>query len=235
MMMGYMEHFEELRKRIFYIVGYFIIFLCIGFIFTKDIYQYLSKDVGSILTVLGPSEILWIFFMIASLFGIVCTIPFAGFQLWLFVKPALEEKEQKITLLYIPLLFILFILGIAFGYFIIFPLLLHFLESVGEGLVSQTFTVEKYFSFMANVVIPFGVLFEIPVVILFLTSLEIVNPLLLSKARKYVYFLLIILGITLSPPDFISDLITTIPLIILYEISIQLSTFMYKRVERMEK
>lgn len=234
-MMGYMEHFEELRKRIIYVIGYFCIFLGIGFIFTKDIYLYLTRDIAGVLMVLGPSEILWIFFVIATLFGMICTIPFAAFQLWLFVKPALEEREQRITLLYVPLLFILFIMGISFGYFIIFPLLLHFLEMVGEGIVNQSFTVEKYFSFMANIVIPFGVLFEIPVVVLFFTSLGILNPIQLSKVRKYAYFLLIILGIMLSPPDFLSDFITTVPLIILYEISILLSTFIYKRKLNIEK
>lgn len=234
-MMGYMEHFEELRKRIIYVIGYFCIFLGIGFIFTKDIYLYLTRDIAGVLMVLSPSEILWIFFVIATLFGMICTIPFAAFQLWLFVKPALEEREQRITLLYVPLLFILFIMGISFGYFIIFPLLLHFLEMVGEGIVNQSFTVEKYFSFMANIVIPFGVLFEIPVVVLFFTSLGILNPIQLSKVRKYAYFLLIILGIMLSPPDFLSDFITTVPLIILYEISILLSTFIYKRKLNIEK
>lgn len=227
--MGYIEHFEELRKRILYICIYFCLFLGIGFFFTKDIYEYLSNEFARGLVVLSPSEIIWIFFMIAALFSIFCTIPFAAFQIWIFVKPALSDLEQKVSLMYIPALFILFGMGISFGYFIIFPLLFHFLESLGEGIVVQMFTVEKYFSFMANIVISFGVLFEIPVVVLFLTSVGILNPIFLTKIRKHAYFLLIVTGVLLSPPDFLSDFITSVPLLIIYEISIFLSKIVFKR------
>lgn len=232
--MGYTEHFEELRKRIIYVVVYFCLFLGVGFYFTKDVYAFLSNKVEGTLTVLGPSEIIWIFFMIATLFSVTCTIPFAALQLWIFVKPALSLREQRITLTYIPALFVLFILGILFGYFIIFPILFQFLASLGEGIVEQMFTAEKYFTFMANIVIPFGVLFEIPIVVLFLTTIGILNPILLSKIRKYAYFVLIVIGVLLSPPDFMSDFITSFPLIIIYEISIILSRFAYKKKNSLE-
>lgn len=227
--MGYIEHFEELRRRMIYVCVCFCMFLGIGFFFTKELYEYLTRDVEGMLTVLGPSEIIWVFFMIASLFSFIFTIPFLIFQIWLFVKPALNESEQKISLLYIPVIFILFIVGICFGYFIIFPLLFHFLVLLGEGTVDQMFTVERYFLFMANIVIPFGVIFEIPIVVIFLTTIGILNPTYLSKTRKYAYFLLILIGVILSPPDFLSDFITTIPLIIIYEISIFLSKLVFNR------
>lgn len=227
--MGYMEHFEELRKRIIYVLIYFCLFLGVGFYFTKDVYLFLSSNVEETLTVLGPSEIVWIFFMIATLFSVTCTIPFAALQVWIFVKPALSLGERRITLIYIPVLLILFILGILFGYFFIFPILFHFLMSLGDGIVNQMFTVEKYFIFMANIVIPFGVLFEIPIVVLFLTTIGILNPIYLSRIRKYAYFVLIVIGVLLSPPDFMSDFITSIPLIIIYEISIFGSKIIYKK------
>lgn len=232
--MGYIEHLEELRKRIIYVLLFFSSFFGIGFLFTQEIYEYLSNDVKGTLTVLSPSEILWIFFMISALFSVACTIPFFAFQLWLFVKPGLNHNEQKITLIYIPFVFILFVLGIAFGYYVIFPILFSFLESLGEGIVVQMFTVKKYFSFMANIVIPFGILFEIPVLVFFLTSIGLLHPLFLAKKRKYAYFLLTVIGVLLSPPDFLSDFITTIPLIIIFEISIWISKIVYKSKVRRE-
>lgn len=84
------------------------------------------KDLPMKLTVLGPSDVLWIFFSIATVFAIVCTIPFAAIQIWLFVKPGLHANEQKMTLMYIPVLSILFIAGLCFGYFVVMPFLFHF-------------------------------------------------------------------------------------------------------------
>ncbi len=81
------------------------------------------------LTVLGPSDVLWIFFSIATVFAIVCTIPIATMQIWLFVKPGLHPREQKMTLMYIPVLFVLFIAGLCFGYFIVMPFLFHFFNN----------------------------------------------------------------------------------------------------------
>ena len=100
--MSVVEHIVELRKRVIYTVLSFVLFLIVGFTFTKDIYFWLVKDLPMKLTVLGPSDVLWIFFSIATVFAIVCTIPFAAIQIWLFVKPGLHANEQKMTLMYIP-------------------------------------------------------------------------------------------------------------------------------------
>lgn len=233
--MSYIEHLEELRRRIIFTFVWFIVFTIIGFLFSEDIYLFLSGNFQGKLTVLGPSEILWIYVKISAFVGVVFTIPVAAFQLWLFVKPALYPQEQRVTAMYIPGLFVLFVTGISFGYFVIFPIVVHFLESVGEGMVNTMFTVERYFSFMVNIVIPFGLLFELPLVIMFLTSLGILNPYYLAKKRKYAYFLLIVIGVALSPPDFMSDFMMSAPLLLIYELSISTSKVMYhRRMKRME-
>ena len=96
------------------------------------------------------------------------------------------------------------------------------------------FTAEKYFKFVFNMTIPFAVLFELPVVIMFLTSLGIVNPYVLHKMRKYAYFVLVVIAVCITPPDFMSDFIVTVPLLLLYEISISLSKFVFKRRQKRE-
>ena len=146
--MSVVEHIVELRKRVIYTVLSFVLFLIIGFTFTKDIYFWLVKDLPMKLTVLGPSDVLWIFFSIATVFAIVCTIPFAAIQIWLFVKPGLHSNEQKMTVMYIPVLSILFIAGLCFGYFIVMPFLFHFLTTIGNEMFNTMFTTEKYFHFI---------------------------------------------------------------------------------------
>lgn len=228
------EHLEELRKRLIITVSIFLLSFIIGFIYVEDIYKWLVKDLDVKLLVLGPSEIIWIYFMLATVIAIAITIPVLAMQIWLFVKPALLENEVKATLAYIPALFLLFLGGLAFGYFAILPMILDFLLGLGEGMFETTFTAEKYFGFVLNMTVPFAILFELPVVTMFLTSIGIINPFVLQKLRKYAYFVLVLIAVTITPPDFMSDFIVTVPLLLLYEISISLSKIVFKRKQRRE-
>jgi sec-independent protein translocase protein TatC len=227
------DHLDELRKRIIISAVAFVVFFIAGFIYVTDIYKWFVRDLDVKLMVLGPSDIIWIYFMIATVIAIAGTIPVLASQLWMFVKPALKPIEKRITLSYIPALFILFIVGLSFGYFIIFPMVLEFLVNMGADMFVTNFTAEKYFRFLMNMTLPFGVLFELPAVVMFLTALGIINPFVLSKIRKYAYFVLILIAIVITPPDFMSDFVVTLPLLLLYEISINLSKFVYKK--RMKK
>lgn len=225
------QHLEELRKRIIITLVVFTLFLVLTFIYVQDIYNVIVKDLPFKLALLGPSDIILVYLMIATVVAIAATIPVAAHQTWLFIHPALT-KERKVTSAYIPALFILFILGISFGYFILFPIVLNFLMSLSNGMFTTFFTTEKYFRFMLHMTLPFGFLFEMPVVILFLTSLGIINPYRLQKIRKYSYFILIVISILITPPDFLSDILVTIPLLLLYESSVSLSKFVYNRHQR---
>lgn len=229
------EHLDELRKRLIISVAAFFIFFIVGFIYVKEIYLWFVRDLDVKLIVLGPSDIIWVYFMIATVIAIAGTIPVLAIQLWLFVKPALMPNERRITLSYIPALFILFIIGLCFGYFVILPTVLSFLVELGGEMLEANFTAEKYFRFIMNMTLPFGVLFELPVVVMFLTSLGILNPYALSKIRKYAYFVLIVIAVVISPPDFMSDFLVAIPLLFLYEISINLSKIVYKRKLKKEQ
>lgn len=229
------DHLDELRNRLIISAVAFIIFFGLGFFYVKDIYNFFVRDLDVKLIVLGPSDIVWIYFMLATIIAIAGTIPVLATQIWLFVKPALRPIERKISLSYIPALFLLFIVGLAFGYFVIFPTVLNFLVELSGDMLVTNFTAEKYFKFIMNMTLPFGVLFELPVVVMFLTSLGVINPYVLVKVRKYAYFILIVISVIISPPDFMSDILVTIPLLVLYEISVNLSKFVYKRKLKKEK
>ncbi len=225
----FVKHLGELRKRLIFTLLAFIIFLFGSFIYVQDIYEWLIRDLNRNLAVLGPSEILWVYFMISGVIAIALTIPIAAYQTWLFVKPALTEKERKATLAYIPGLFTMFITGLSFGYFVVYPIVLNFLLSLSKGQFETMFTAEKYFKFMINLTLPFGLLFEIPLIVMFLTSIDIINPMLLSKARKISYFSLTLVAIFITPPDIISDILVIVPLFILYEFSVILSKIVYRK------
>ncbi|USK36394.1 twin-arginine translocase subunit TatC [Bacillus sp. F19] len=185
--------------------GVFIVFLCYLFLYVKNIYNWIIQDFPNKLAVLGPSDILWVYLMLSSVVALAGTIPIAAHQIWLYVRPALHENERKVTLAYIPALFILFILVICFGYFLIFPIVFNFLLSLSDDMFMNFFTVKKYFRFMVNMTLPFGLLFELSVIIMFLTSIGILNPYRLQKARKYAYFVLILTSVLITPPDFLSE------------------------------
>lgn len=232
-----LEHLNELRKRIMITGIAFVVFFIVGFMYVKEIYQWFVRDFDKSvkLIVLGPSDIVWIYFTIATVIAITATIPVLALQIWLFIRPALLPKERNITLSYIPALFVLFIAGMCFGYFVVLPTLLNFLVNLGEDLFQTSFTAEKYFQFIMNTTLPFGILFELPVVVMFLTSIGIIKPDLLRKFRKIAYFALLVISTIITPPDFVSDFLVAIPLLLLYEISISLSSVVYKRKLKKEK
>lgn len=230
--MNLLEHLDELRKRLIITAVAFLIFLCVSFYFVKDIYLYFTRHLDVKLLALGPSDIIWIYFTIACIVAIAFTIPVLALEIWLFVKPALKKQEQKIALSYIPALFLLFIGGLAFGYFVIFPLVMKFLVTLGQGVMNISFTADRYFKFIINICLPFGVLFELPIVMMFLTSLGIINPYVMAKFRKYAYFVLVVIAVVITPPEFMSDFVVSVPLLLLYEISISLSKIVYKRKEK---
>lgn len=232
--MNIVQHLEELRKAIMITLGIFLLFFLLAFIYVQDIYHLIVKDLPFKLALLGPSDILMVYLMIASVVALAATMPIAAHQIWRYISPGLTKKERKVTLAYVPALFVLFLVGISFGYFILFPLVLNFLMSLTDDMFTTFFTTEKYFRFLLNMTLPFGFLFELPVVIMFLTSLGIINPFVLQRIRKYAYFVLIITSVLITPPDFLSDILVIIPLLLLYEGSITLSKFVYKRQQKNE-
>lgn len=238
--MNIVGHLSELRNRLLITGVCFIGFFIFGFIFIKDIYYFFENDIDFKLTVTSPGDIIWIYFTIAGLIAIVATLPVLSLQLWLFVKPGLTKPERRVSLSYIPAIFLLFVLGLVFGYLMFIKLILPFLLSLNDGMFNELFTVEKYFRFLMRITIPFAILFEIPVILMFLTSLGVVTPKFLKKTRKYAYFILLIVGALVTPPDVVLQLAVAIPLFILYEISIYLSTIVYRKkqqrhIEYMEK
>jgi sec-independent protein translocase protein TatC len=225
---SFVGHLGELRSRIIFTLVAFLVSLCGAFVYVKELYRWLVRDLDQKLAILAPSDIIWVYFMLAGVVAIAVTIPVAGLQVWRFVKPALSAEAQKKTLAYIPALSILFAMGLSFGYFIIYPMVIGFLEKMADDF-ETVYTAQKYFAFMLNMTVPFGFLFEMPAIVMFLTSLGILNPVRLAKARKLSYFALTVTAVLITPPDIVSDLLVIAPLFLLYEISVTLSKWIYRK------
>ena len=223
------EHLSEFRKRLIVIIVFFIIAFLISLVFCSSIYKLLTTSFNQKLVVLGPNDILSIYLMLAGICAFSLTLPFASYQIWAFVRPALEEREAKVVLSYVPATFILFITGLCFGFFFITPALLNVLLSFGDDLFNIQLTANSYLTFIIHTSLPLGIIFELPVIVAFLTSLHILTPQYLIKNRRYGYFILLVLAVVLTPADFISDLTMAAPLILLYEVSILVCKYIYKK------
>ncbi len=227
--MNLVGHLEEMRARLIRTLIAFLVSMAAAFIYVRDIYQWLVRDVDQKLVVLGPSDVMWVYVMLAGVVAIAVTIPIAAYQTWKFVQPAVGDAARRATMLFIPALTLLFLIGIAFGYFILFPMVLHFMNRMAADDFIAMYTAQKYFTFMIHMTVPFGLLFEMPAVVMFLTKLGILNPHRLAKARKLAYFLLVIVAVTVTPPDILSDIVVIVPLFLLYEISVAISKAVYRK------
>ncbi|TCP19727.1 sec-independent protein translocase protein TatC [Scopulibacillus darangshiensis] len=231
--MSVVDHLNELRRRIVTVLIGFIVTFIIGFFLAKPVIVFLqhadqAKDIN--MNAFRLTDPLDVYMKFAFIIGIVLISPLIMYQLWAFVRPGLYENEQKVTLAYIPLTLILFLGGVAFSYYIVFPNIVGFMGNLGEMLhIENTIGINEYFSFLLQMTLPFGILFQMPILVMFLTRLGIITPFFLTKIRKYAYFILLVIAGIITPPELLSQLMVTVPLIILYEMSIVISRFAYRR------
>jgi sec-independent protein translocase protein TatC len=229
--MSLVEHLADLRRRLIAVMVVFVLFLLVSFLFAGRIFSFLKSAAAPEipLTVLGPGDVLHLYFMIAGITALAFTLPFALYQIWAFVSPGLTREEKALALRYIPGVFLMFLLGLLFAWFLVFPMLFSFLMRLGSKDFQMMITAANYFSFLINITVPFGFIFEMPMVVLFLTRIGVITPQRLVKIRKYAYLLLVIIGSMISPPEFVSHLSVSVPLILLYELSIAVARWGYRK------
>ncbi len=233
--MHWIDHYAELRKRLIRVMIIFVLSFIAGFVFSERIVQGLKAgaQVQIDWNVFSPTDALWVWVQVAFISSLVVVLPYLLFEIWGFVAPGLTPRERRVTLRYIPVSAVLFAGGICFAYTVLFPMILRFMQSLAERIgANEMYGVAQYFQFMFSFILPFGLLFELPVVMVFLTRLGLLNPRVLTKARKYAYFALVIIATMITPPDMVSDLLVTIPLFLLYEVSLWLSVLTYRKMRQ---
>jgi sec-independent protein translocase protein TatC len=170
--------------------------------------------------------------MMSFLGGIVVTFPYLFYQIWSFVKPGLKFKEKNLARGIVFYISLLFFLGILFGYYIVAPLSIQFFGSYQmSSKIENIFTVNSYMSTILSTVFYCGLFFLLPVVTYLLTKIGLFDSAFLKKYRKHAIVIILILAAIITPPDVISQVIVSIPILILYEIGIVVS----KRVEKEKK
>jgi sec-independent protein translocase protein TatC len=165
--------------------------------------------------------------------GFIISFPFILWQFWKFISPALYDKEKKYAVVFIITTSLLFFMGVLFGHYIITPLSLNFLANyqISEA-VKNDIDLNSYLSLVKTTAISCGLVFELPIIMYFLAKIGLVSAEFLRKYRRYAYVIILILAAIVTPPDVVSQTIVTIPLIILYEISILIAARMQKNKER---
>lgn len=212
------DHLGDLRKQLIKSLLVFGVFLIVVFSTLNLWFPYVVK--GHDLVILGPLEVIKFYTSISLTLALGLSLPFLCHFLWQFVKPGLKEEESKFIGLYSPAMLLLFVLGVGFGYFIVNPLSYQFLVGLGAANFAVMISASEYIHFLIMTTIPLGLLFEMPIVALFLSSIGILTSVSMKKVRKWSYLVLAIVSALITPPDFISQLLVLIPMAVLYEASI---------------
>lgn len=162
--------------------------------------------------------------------GFILGFPFILWEIWKFIRPALYEKERKGAQMFIFSSSILFFLGVLFGYFVILPMSVNFFATFSVSTaVKNEFNLQSYIGMVKTSLIACGLFFELPIVIYFLTRMGLVTPEFLRKYWRYAVVIILIVAAIVTPPDVVSQIIVTIPMMIIYEISIFISKMVVRR------
>jgi sec-independent protein translocase protein TatC len=258
--MSFWEHLEELRWHLVRAVVVLLILAIAAFTLREVIFDVVvlgPKDPNFIsyraLCALGklintdalcistePLEIIniqmsgqfMVHLYISMMAALVVAFPYLLWEIWSFVRPALLPKEKKYSRGLVIYSTILFILGMLFSYYLIVPLTINFFSSyqVSES-VNNTITLNSYISTVVSLTLATGLVFELPIVVFFLTKIGLLTPAFMKKSRKYVLVILLTIAAIITPPDIFSQILVTIPLLMLYELSIIISARVVRKKE----
>jgi sec-independent protein translocase protein TatC len=258
--MTFLEHLEELRWHLIRAFASVIIVAIVAFIFSDIVFNHVilapkNPDffTNKMLCLLGekvnipklcindePFQIInikmagqfTIHITISIFAGIIVAFPYIFWEFWSFIKPALYENELKHSRGAVTISSLLFIMGVCFGYFIIAPLSIHFLGSynVSDQVLNQI-NLKSYIGTVTSVTLAAGVIFELPILIYFLSKAGLVTPEFLRKYRRHAIIIVMVIAATITPPDIFSLILVTFPLLILYEAGIVISKKVVKKLQ----
>ncbi len=257
--MSFLDHLEELRWHLvrsfsaIFIVA-IIIFANIEFVFDNILlahlkpdfstYQFFCNAFGAIgidssfcnitfkqtLQALNPTQQLMTGIWASLILGFVISFPYVLWEFWRFVAPGLHDTERKKSRGFIFTCSFLFFLGVLFSYYVIIPMSVYFFYNFEiSAAIENNFKLDAYISLITNTILGVAVFFELPVVIFFLARIGLVTPQFLRKYRKHALVIVLILSAIITPPDVASQIIVSVPIMILYELSIYVASFVLKK------
>ena len=225
------EHLVELRRRLVWIMLVMLAAFFAVIPFAQPLYTFVAQPLMASLpqgTQMIATDVIAPFFVpikVALMTAFLATLPHTLYQIWAFVAPALYQNEKRLVLPLVLSSLILFFTGMAFAYYLVFPLIFKFLTGITPVGVSMSTDIDKYLSFILGMFVAFGTTFEVPVVVVLLARMGIVDTETLKRARPYVIVGAFIVAAVITPPDVVSQILLAVPLIILYEAGIWFSRF----------
>ncbi len=239
--MTFLEHLEDLRKRLFnaFIAVFIALIPC--WIFAKQFYEILARPVvkylpaGTKLAFTHLTAPFMLYMKTAFLAALILTAPFIFLQLWYFVAPGLYQKEKKYVFPFVFFTTVFFVLGILFGYLLVFPWACRFFIKLGSDF-QPVITVDQYFSFALRILLGIGLIFELPTLVYFLSKIGVITARWMIKNFKYAVLVIFVVAAVITPtPDAITQSIVAFPMIGLYGLSILIAMVVRRNKERRKK
>lgn len=236
-----LAHLIELRTRLVRaLLGIALAFLGL-FHWSSDIYHLLAKPLLDALPQGGSmiaTEVTSTFFVpmkVTMLVAFLVSLPNTLYQIWAFVAPGLYSHEKKLVLPLVLASLLLFLTGMAFAYFLVFPVVFHFMSAVTPAGVSMMTDIDKYLSFVLGMFLAFGTTFEVPVVVVVLTRMGVVTVAKLREARPYVIVGAFVVAAIVTPPDVLSQTMLAVPLWLLFEAGVLVAALMERKARAREQ
>jgi len=232
--MTMLEHLDELRRRLVGVVLSIVVGLLVAIIpipavgsIVDNVMRLLTARVpGGQLNCFGPGECFFVYLQVALTVGASLAMPMIVYQLLAFVTPALYDNEKKYLLLAVPGVTFAFAAGVAFCYFVMLPVAIAFLSGFQPEIFNQVWGAERFVDFVVTFLFWVGVTFELPIVMYFLTKLNVVSPQRLSSFRKYAFVMAFVIGAIITPtPDPLSQTIVSVPIYLLFELGVIMARF----------
>jgi sec-independent protein translocase protein TatC len=232
--MTFLEHLEDLRKRLWYSFVAIFVVLIPAWFFSKQVFEILSKPVtqflpqGVKMAYTGLTDPFMLYIKVSFLVAIFVTSPFIFLQVWYFVAPGLYQKEKKYVVPFVAFTTVFFLIGAAFGYFVMFPWACRFFLTMGSDF-NPVLTVNTYFSFSLKLLLGIALVFEMPTLVFFLSKLGLITSRWMLKNFKYAVLAVFIIAAVITPtPDMVTQSILAVPMLALYGLGILIAFFFGK-------
>lgn len=227
-------HLAELRTRLIWSFAAIGVGFALCYAVSQYLVEFLTRPLvrvlppGSSLVFTNLAEAFFAYLKIAFIGGVCLATPMVAYQLWKFIEPGLYEHEKRYVVPFVLTATVFFAGGVLFAYFVAFPVGFRFFMSYASETIRPLPSLKEYLSFAMKLLLAFGLVFEFPVVAVFLAGLGIVNARMLRTSRRYAILLIFIVAALFTPPDVVSQLLMAVPLYILYELSILLVALLEK-------
>lgn len=226
--MSIIDHLTELRRRLIRCVVAVLLGSCITYAFDEEIMQFLLAPAGK-LYFMHPGEAFFSYAKVVLFSGFLLATPVVFYEIWRFFVPAFTRRERMVLGIMVPSSILLFYAGLAFSFFLIVPIGIKFFMGMGSDDLSPLFSIEKYLDFIITFLLPFGLAFELPLIIIIMAAIGLVTSQQLKKYFRYVFFVSFIIGALLTPPDIVSQITLALPLTVLYGLSYLVVKFVLRK------